>query len=185
MSVPRINISGQKIYLRDFLPEDFSSVHEYASSADVARWQEWGPNTAEQTLAYLESCLTEPSLQPRPSYNLAIIEKAGGLLVGACALFIRRPMREAEIGFSLNPKYWNLGYATDAARTMIQFAFEDLGIHRIYATCRPENVASASVLKKVGMMQEGVLRENVFIRGIWMNSLIFSIISSRKKHINN
>ncbi|HZG75409.1 MAG TPA: GNAT family protein, partial [Paenibacillus sp.] len=79
--------------------------------------------------------------------------------------------------YCLNPDYWRRGYASEAAREMLRFGFADLGLHRIYATCRPANVGSASVMKRIGMTYEGRLREHLFAKGTWHDSYQYSILS--------
>ena len=72
-------------------------------------------------------------------------------LIGQCFLLTRDEKRQGEIGFVLNRHYWGCGYMTEAARAVLQYGFQRLNLHRIYATCRPANVASTRVLEKLGM----------------------------------
>ncbi len=59
---------------------------------------------------------------------------------------------------------------------MLRFAREDLGLERVEATCRPGNVASQRVLRRIGMQQEGLLRSHVLIRGHREDSLLFAAV---------
>ncbi|MFC0213753.1 GNAT family N-acetyltransferase [Paenibacillus chartarius] len=68
-----------------------------------------------------------------------------------------------------------LGYASEAAYALCKFGFTDLRLHRIFATCRPENAASSRVMEKIGMTQEGMLREHLFFKGKWHSSFGYSI----------
>jgi RimJ/RimL family protein N-acetyltransferase len=81
-----------------------------------------------------------------------------------------------EIAYIINPNYWGRGYATEAARLTVEFGFSKLHCHRIFASCHPQNVGSAKVLKKIGMIQEGRLRENLLLRDDWRDSLLFSML---------
>ena len=83
---------------------------------------------------------------------------------------------QAELGYEIDPAYWGQGYATEAARKMLAFGFGELRLHRIWATCLLENVASARVLGKLGLQQEGRLREHRWMKGRWWDSLVFSIL---------
>lgn len=69
-----------------------------------------------------------------------------------------------------------LGYATEAAKQLIAFGFNELNLHRIFATCDARNIASAKILEKAGMIKEGVIRENILIKEGWRDSLLFSIL---------
>jgi ribosomal-protein-alanine N-acetyltransferase len=82
---------------------------------------------------------------------------------------------EAEIGYTLHPDQWGRGYATEAATALVGFGFSQLHLARITATCRPENVASAGVLQKIGMKQVGRLKNDRLIRGTWMDTLVFAL----------
>jgi RimJ/RimL family protein N-acetyltransferase len=84
--------------------------------------------------------------------------------------------RRGEIGYELARESWGLGYATEATRRLLAFGFNELGLHKISATCNPENRASVAVLPKNGMHQEGVLRDHVYAGGQWRERLLLSVI---------
>lgn len=83
-----------------------------------------------------------------------IFTLAEGELIGCCGL---RPHGEKvyELGFHLRPSFWHQGYAAEAARTVIAYAFENPDITGIFAGHHPENAASAEVLKRVGLQNVG------------------------------
>jgi ribosomal-protein-alanine N-acetyltransferase len=81
-----------------------------------------------------------------------------------------------EILYLLNRQYWGHGYATEAVRAVLGFGFRELGLHRVYATCRPANVASSRVMEKVGMQREGHLRRHRWMKGAWHDSLLYAIL---------
>jgi RimJ/RimL family protein N-acetyltransferase len=85
--------------------------------------------------------------------------------------------RRGEIGYVLAREFWGHGYATEAARRLLTFGFDELDLHKITATCDPENRASVAVLTKNGMYQEGVLRDHVYVRGQWRDRLLFGVIA--------
>jgi RimJ/RimL family protein N-acetyltransferase len=90
--------------------------------------------------------------------------------------------KQAEIGYAINRKFWNQGYMTEAARRIIRFGFEELGMHRIFATCDPENTGSYRVMEKNGMQREGILRENLQIHGRWRNSYSYSMLEQEYRY---
>ena len=71
------------------------------------------------------------------------------------------------MGYELAPRYWGCGYATEAAAALLAFGFRELKLHRVWAQCIAENTASAHVLEKIGMRQEGRLREQERMQGRW------------------
>ena len=100
-------------------------------------------------------------------------------LVGSVALWVESEQhRRGELGFVFSPAVWNQGLATEAARELIRFGFAELGLHRISATCHPDNAASARTLVKAGMSQEGRLQHHLLARGHWRDSLLFAVVSA-------
>ncbi len=71
---------------------------------------------------------------------------------------------------------WGLGYATEATRLIVAFGFRELGLHRIEATCAPENLGSVRVLEKIGMRREGQLKQHLLAHGAWRDSLVYGVL---------
>jgi RimJ/RimL family protein N-acetyltransferase len=69
-------------------------------------------------------------------------------------------MQRAELGYWVGKSYWNHGYCTEAARAVVRFAFEDLGLRRVFAQRYRRNPASGRVMQKAGMRHEGTLRQH-------------------------
>jgi RimJ/RimL family protein N-acetyltransferase len=163
--------------LRDLETEDWKLVQDYASDPKVVRYVDFGPNTEEESKNFVQRALAQQKEQPRNNFTLAIILKARNALIGGCGICVSNPRnREGYIGYVLNRSFWRHGYATEAAQGLLEFGFDQLKLHRIFATCDAENVASARVLEKVGMQQEGHFRENGWVKGRWRDSLLYAIL---------
>ncbi|MFL5811991.1 MAG: GNAT family N-acetyltransferase, partial [Bdellovibrionia bacterium] len=92
--------------------------------------------------------------------------KDADLLIGGCG--IRRETQEsavANLGWAINPDFQKQGYATEAARALIAFGFEQLGLSVIYTTCDTRNVASYRVMEKVGMKRVGSMKGDKEVKG--------------------
>lgn len=165
---------ADRLIIRDYTMEDLHSVHQYSSRNDVAQFMLWGPNEESDTIQFLTSCIAMQEESPRTGYELAVVLKESRELIGGCG--IRVEGSNGEIGYCFHPDYWRQGFASEAAGVLVRFGFRELGLHRIYATCRPENLGSAGVMRKLGMSQEGHLREHQFSKGKWQDSLLFSIL---------
>jgi RimJ/RimL family protein N-acetyltransferase len=114
---------------------------------------------------------------PRIAYHLAIVLRATDRLIGGCRIEIRNAASvSGDIGYVLASDAWGRGYATEATRALLDFGFQGLALHRIWATCDVENRASARVLEKIGMEQEGHLRQNVRRKGEWRDSYLYAIL---------
>ncbi|NGZ77940.1 GNAT family N-acetyltransferase [Saccharibacillus sp. VR-M41] len=169
-----ISIQTERLILRDAVPEDWAAIHEYASDPQVVRHSIWGPNTEEQTKEYVAQLIEMQREMPRMSFELVDALKETGELIGGCG--IHAAGFNAEIGYTFNPRFWGSGYASEAAFALLRFGFEELGVHRIYATCRPDNEASAKVMQRIGMKREGRMREHLYFKGAFHDSELYSIL---------
>ena len=173
------NLKGSRIRLREMEEQDLEDVHAYCSQPMGSQFQPWGPNTWEQSRAYVKEVLLDAKQDPRSRFVFSIIDQ-DEQVIGAVEISIKNTVNgEGEIGYILHPKYWGNGYATEAAKLIIEFGFTSLKLHRIYATCDPKNIGSTRVLEKVGMTKEGRLREHIRLKnGGWRDSYVYSILES-------
>ena len=79
-------LQTERLILREFVKSDWKAVHEYASDPEVVRFLEWGPNTSDETVAFLDGTLACQKEKPRRIYEFAIVLKDTGKLIGACGL---------------------------------------------------------------------------------------------------
>ncbi len=96
--------------------------------------------------------------QDRATFAITSLEEG---VVGAIGLHLRLAHQRAEMGYWVGLPFWNRGYATEAARAIIAFGFEALGLNRIHASHLARNPASGRVMMKAGMRFEGTLRQHV------------------------
>jgi RimJ/RimL family protein N-acetyltransferase len=87
------------------------------------------------------------------------------------------------LGYCYDRAAWGSGYAAEAAAAMLDFAFDVLLLHRVWAGCDPENVGSARVLEKLGMRLEGRLRENERVRGAYRDTWVYGLLASEPRPI--
>lgn len=172
-----IPIRTERLVLRDFVEDDRGAVHEYGSDPEVVRFMPWGPNSAEDTHAFIGRAIAAQCEQPRDKFEFAVTLACSGRLIGGCGIRISAPSeRGADMGYCLRRDHWGQGFGTEASRAIIGFGFEQLGLHRIIATCDVENRASAYVLQKTGMRREGHFRGDSEIRGEWRDSYLYAIL---------
>jgi ribosomal-protein-alanine N-acetyltransferase len=114
---------------------------------------------------------------PRTQYELGIMLKDTSQIIGNCGLQITSPANRTGLAdCSLNRRHWYTGYAVEAVLALMEFGFTELKLHRIFATCAPDNLASQRVLTKLGMKKEGCLREDKQVHGQWRDSLVYAIL---------
>ena len=83
---------------------------------------------------------------------------------------------EWEIGWHFLSEHWGRGFATEAAKAVIKYAFENFKIHRLIALCCAENKPSVALAERVGMLKDGRMRENKLINGIYYDEYVFSVL---------
>jgi RimJ/RimL family protein N-acetyltransferase len=142
-----------RLVLRPITLADWSAIHGYMSDPAVTRWLPEGPLDEAQSQAFARKNAG------RSAKALAVIERESGRLVGHMVFHPWFVRATHEIGWVIDAKRHGRGYATEAARTLMDFAFGALGCHRVIATCQPQNVASWRVMEKLGMRREGHFRK--------------------------
>jgi RimJ/RimL family protein N-acetyltransferase len=84
--------------------------------------------------------------------------------------------REATLWYVIEAPMWGRGYGTAAARRLLTFGFESLGLHRIFADVDARNISSLRVAEKLGMQREAHFRKNMWVKGEWTDSVICAIL---------
>jgi RimJ/RimL family protein N-acetyltransferase len=176
----------ERLLLRDLRSSDREAVHKYSSDPDVVQYMDWGPNTDKDDKEFLERTITAQKENPRRNFTLAIIMKDTRRLIGSCGIHESNPAdREGWIGYCLNRRYWHQGFGTETAKALLEFGFNHLRLHRIFATCMPANTASAHVLEKTGMRLEGHLRQHRLVKGEWRDSFLYAILGEEWQHLKD
>jgi [ribosomal protein S5]-alanine N-acetyltransferase len=172
-----VQLTSQRLVLRDLELGDWPAVHAYASRPEVYRFQPWGPSTPAEAQAFVSEAMAQAQHTPREMYQLALLTDPHEPLIGVGSLRMHsREHRQGELGYVLHSAAWGRGYATEAAQRLLEFGFVTLGLHRIFATCDPRNTASARVLEKLGMQREGQFRHAMMVRDGWRDSLMYSVL---------
>ena len=172
-----ITIDTRRLVLREFRRDDWESVHEYATDPEVYDFMPWGPNSEDETSAFIERAIASRHRDPRLHFELAVTVREDGRLIGGAGIRVADDsFRTANMGYCLRRDAWGEGLATEAAAGLIEFGFGRLGLHRIWATCDTRNTRSARVLEKTGLELEGTMRDDTWLRGQWRSSRLYSIL---------
>jgi ribosomal-protein-alanine N-acetyltransferase len=137
------------------------------------------PSGWTATTSSVSTILTTPtplSAIPRTEYYLAVTTHTDDRLIGFVRLGLGG-VQAAKLGFAVAAPHWGHGYALDAARTLIDFGFTTLGLHRISAAIGPGNAASIAIVTRLGFTKEGRLRDHVFTNGAWRDSILYSLLA--------
>jgi RimJ/RimL family protein N-acetyltransferase len=176
MSMPTPTLHTDRLRLRPFTSADADGLYALHSSAYVLRYWDAPPwserSRAERFLAACRQMAEEGS-----GARLAVDRVSDGSFLGWCSLTRWNPdHRSASLGYCLGDVAWGHGYATEAARSVLQWAFDTLDLNRVQAETDTRNAASARVLEKLGFLREGTLREDCVVNGVVSDSWVYGLL---------
>ena len=165
------SLATERLLLRPFADSDFETLLAIESRPDVARWEYWEARDADAVREVLARKLEEVTLAADGDWiSFAAVLVASGEVIGACSVhLLSREHRQGEIGYLFHPDHHGHGYATEAARALVGFAFREFGFHRVIGRLEARNTASARVLERLGMRREAHLVENEWVKGEWQS----------------
>jgi RimJ/RimL family protein N-acetyltransferase len=170
-------VNTPRITLRELAVDDWPDVHLWAARLEACRYEAWGPNTVEETRAFVSQAVQEGRAVPRRRYAFAVTFTNQTRVIGMGEVRVRdERTRLADIGYVLHPDFWRQGIGTEVGQALVTFGFDTLKLHRIAATCDPRNLASGRILQKIGMTYEGRLRSDRLIRDGWRDSDLYAIL---------
>jgi ribosomal-protein-alanine N-acetyltransferase len=157
---PFPTLRTERLLLREFSPEDAPDVRRLAGARKVAKTTRPIPHPYPEGEAERWFSTHAAAFEVGEAVHFAVETREGGDLVGGVTLAISPADARAHLTYWIGVPYWGRGYATEAARETVRYAFEDLGLHRLYAAHFGSNPASGKVMKKIGMTHQGTLREH-------------------------
>lgn len=153
-------LQTERLVLRPFHLEDAPIVQRLAGDMDIARNTATIPHPYEDGVAERWIGTHRERFEKGESAVFAVTLRPDGQLVGAIGLEINQESVRAELGYWIGKPFWGLGYCTEGARAVLRYAFEDLGLHRVFAVHFKRNPASGRVMQKLGMRHEGSMRQH-------------------------
>ncbi|KIL48276.1 GNAT family N-acetyltransferase [Jeotgalibacillus soli] len=176
-----ILLESERLYFRPLTTQDVDLVVELMLR-NRHFWTIHEPRHQDayytREVQYEKLAEAEEQLRLGKEYSWGIFLKESSRLIGSISIYsIRRlPFSSAFVGYSLDESVTGQGLGTEAVNAVLSFAFRDFGLHRMEALVSPKNMASMRVLEKVGMMQEGRMRKNLFINGKWEDHFLYSML---------
>ncbi|GGK12067.1 N-acetyltransferase [Pilimelia terevasa] len=168
-----------RLVVRPYGAADRAHVLDIQSREDVTRYLPFGPRDEAEAAAQWERKVRQGHqfADEGDALELAVTLPEGTYL-GEVLLFYRsREHRGAELGYMFLPEHGGRGYATEAAAALLDLAFGEAGIHRVYARMYGGNAPSARVLERLGMRREAHLVANERHRGEWSDEVIYAILA--------
>jgi RimJ/RimL family protein N-acetyltransferase len=173
------SIATERLVLSRLLPADAPRMFAYRADLEVSRFQSWLPASLEEVQRFIDGLQSVSFDTPGTWYQFGIRLKDSGLLVGDAGVhFPADEPRQAEIGITVTPDHQGLGIGTEAVRGLLNRLFTPPAKHRVFGSVDPRNQASVALLARVGMRQEAHFRQSLWLRGEWVDDLVFAILES-------
>ncbi len=172
-------IKTDRLLLRYFTPDDVADVLEYTNDPEWARYQvniPPLPYTRKDTEA-LVAMFSDPSNWKGILQIFAITFE--GKVIGEVCLNQRDEdgkNERVELTYSLSRRHWGKGMMTEAARAVMNWAFQTYSFNRMFAWCDPRNIGSSRVLEKLGMSREGILRNHIKWNDEFRDALYYGLL---------
>ena len=171
-------LRGPRVTLDALRPDDFDGLYALQSDPDVCRYLLYEPRSREEVTRVLERDAAATRLEKAGDYLQPAIRDENGAFLGTMYLELHSvdPDRTAEIGWILAPHAQGRGYGAEAARVLLDLAFGDLGLHRVYAELDPRNDASVRLCARLDMRHEGHFVEHMWLKGEWTDTGHYAIL---------
>lgn len=177
------SISGKRCYLKPFVPEDASDVAELV----LVNRDFWSLYEPRHTEAYYSvftqyNKLVESARlrEENKEHFFGIYDRESEKLIGQISLYNIKPLPFSScfIGYAMDQRFTGKGIASEAIELIVHFGFYTLHMNRIEAYVSPRNKASIRVLEKAGFLQEGLLKELLFINGRWEDHYLYALTAN-------
>ncbi|MFC9541259.1 GNAT family N-acetyltransferase [Lysinibacillus sp. NPDC056959] len=174
-----VSIQGDKCYIRTFYEKDAQSLTDLVSRNKYF-WSTYEPlQRPEYYTINAQYKKIQESLylmDSKREFTFGIFEPDTNNLIGHIALYAvkRLPYSSAFVGYAMDEIYVGKGIVTEAVNMVVQFAFEQVGLHRVEAYVSTQNNPSIRVLEKSGFQQEGLLRKLLYINGQWVDHYMYA-----------
>jgi ribosomal-protein-alanine N-acetyltransferase len=178
--LPHPTLSTRRLRLRQFRAEDADAMHECFASAEAMRF--W--NHPVHTKRIETERAVRSYIECTPSYYriwaVADVEDDRCLgLVNYHDGHIRS--KRVAIGYITNPARQGHGIATEAVSAMLNYCFDEIGLHRVQAFIHPDNAASRRLVEKLGFRCEGLLRDNLRVGDVWRDDMLYALLETDRR----
>lgn len=159
MYLPPETIETERLILRMPVQGDASLIfNKYAQDHEVVKFLVWRPHeNLEVTKQFVDQCIVK--WQKGSTFAWVVVRKSDRELIGMFELRIQS--NQANFGYVLAKEVWGKGYATETAKAIVDLLLKQEEIKRIWAVCDCDNLASARVLEKAGLVKKRVLEKHI------------------------
>ncbi|MDT8718691.1 GNAT family N-acetyltransferase [Clostridium sp. 19966] len=175
-------LETERLLLREITEEDFDFILELEARTESYKYEMGGRPEKDKVIESCKNYIEAVKKLPEEGAIKFIVCNKKGEKMGAVSVWCNwEKTKEWEIGYKFLKEYWVNGYASEAAAKVVDFTFTELSIHKLMAFINYENKNSAALAKRVGMVQEGHMREARLIEGKWNDELVFTLLKTDLK----
>ena len=167
-------LEGHHVLLRALRPSDAAVLHGLLTAPEVARFVSAPPGSVEAFESFIDKANRQPS---RKYICYAVTLKGSDTAIGMFQIRETEPhFQVAEWGFALGSAFWGTGVFQDGAELLVGFAVQTVGVHRLEARAAVRNGRGNGALRKIGAVQEGVLRKSFLKNGEYLDQMLWTIL---------
>lgn len=172
-------LESENLKLRRFHIKDIEDVYEYAKDEKTVEYLTWEKAENLEDIIYIINNI----------YNdlgvFAIELKKEKKCIGCIEMRLDNINDKISFGYVLNREYWNRGYMTEALEILIELSFEKLGINKVESTHYRGNEGSGKVMEKAGMKLEGIIEDELYIKGKYRDIYHYGMTKERYYKFKN
>lgn len=178
-----VRVESERLVLRRFEDRDLAPLLGYRNDPEVARYQGWVSVSERDARDMMRQLRGEHPGTPGEWFQFAVALKGTDVLIGDCALKVKRgDPKQAEVGYTLSRAYQGQGYASEAVSRLLDYAFGEMGLHRVVAITDQRNEPSYRLLERLGLRREGAFIRNTWFKGEWTSEYLYAVLAEEWPH---
>ncbi|MFI6101089.1 GNAT family N-acetyltransferase [Lentzea sp. NPDC051213] len=176
---PAYPLKTARLILRPFEEGDLDDFHAYRSREEVTRYVYDEPSDRADATRRLTNAIGMSELTEEGDWLvMAVYSPEAERVIGDVVLkWLNEKERQGELGYIFNPEFQGKGFAREASEAILSLGFDELGLHRMTATCDPRNEPSWRLMERLGMRREAHFRECEKLGGEWADLLVYAILA--------
>ncbi len=171
-------LATERLSLRGFHAADAHDIQKLAGSYAVAEMTLNIPHPYSDGMAESWMAGHQLDFESGAGVVFAMIDSQSRNLIGAVGLRVTKRFSRAELGYWVGKPYWGKGYATEASEALIRYGFKEMQLNKICATHMTRNPASGRVMQKIGMEQEGILKQHALKWDQFVDMVAYGLLAT-------
>ena len=170
-------VTTQRLIIRRLAEADLADFLAYQTHPEVLRYMPLEPMSEERATQFIAKQATAEIGGQGGYQAFALYHTGDARVIGEVGIYFHpEPESKGDIGWSLHPDYQGHGYATEAARVLLEYGFAQRSLRRITSVCDTRNPASFRLMERLGMRREGHLLQSHLTRGVWHDEYLYALL---------